>query len=213
MSPPSQPPGLRHYAEAPTAPAGSRLRKWLPVGAAAALALAFVGPVLAPGPRAPRPIASQARPTPASAVAAATAYATAFDHRVMLDRRRLRAAVARFAAPAAIPLLTAQLTDGLDALRASVAAGHVVSVPALLGYRVNRFTPPRASISVWGVLLFGTAIERPRSLWRTSTVELVWRDDRWWVTRHVGRDGPSAAWPIDRLATTAATFRRYRDAQ
>jgi hypothetical protein len=120
------------------------------------------------------------------------------------------AVVRRFAATDAGPTVDAGLSHGIADVRQAVAATPVVVRTAFLGYRVGRFTERRASLSIWGMALFGSGAYEPVSQWATSSMDLVWQRGTWKVASIRHRPGPSPQWSISELARPGASFEEYR---
>lgn len=169
-------------------------------------------PARAPAAATPR-VAHESRTTPRSwaAVQAATKFLGSLRWRVLVDDNRRRRVIARFATAAFADELQLHLARGLRDLRAAVSAGPVIARPAFLGYRVNRFSSGRASISVWGMAVFGSRAYEPVSQWATSTLDLVRHGDGWKVAGMRDAPGPSPQWSVEELAAEASTFTEYRD--
>lgn len=148
--------------------------------------------------------------TRAGAVAVATSFLDALRWTVLVDDRRRRAVVRRFGAAGAGPTLDVGVSQGIADVRQAVAVTPVVVRPAFLGYRVERFATRRASVSVWGMALFGTGAYEPVSQWATSSVELVWQRGTWKVASIRNRPGPSPQWSVSELARPVASFAEYR---
>ena len=157
-----------------------------------------------------RAAAPSAKPTTAGAVSAATAFLGALRWRVLVDDERRRAEIRRFGATGATRALENVVSRGIEDVRRAVRAAPVVVRPVPIGYRVDRFSPPRAAVSVWGVALFGSGTYEPVSQWATSTIDLVWQRDAWKVAAMRNRGGPSPRWSIEELADGAASFDEYR---
>ena len=144
------------------------------------------------------------------AVAAATGFLDALRWTVLVDRERRLATVKRFAAVGASPSVEGQLTPGVRGVRDAVRTPPVVARPVFIGYRVRRFTPRRATVSVWGMALFGSGVYEPVTQWATSTLDLVWQDGAWKIAGMRGSPGPSPRWSIEELARDASSFDEYR---
>jgi hypothetical protein len=135
--------------------------------------------------------------TRASAVQAAVRSITAFDGDVLLEPARLRAVVARIASRASHLQLLAAFSEASAQTRAKLGADTVPtpvivlrSVP--IGYRVERFSPDEATISVWYVGIVGSgATVQPQQSWRTQLVELVWEAGSWKVSSFASAQGPT----------------------
>jgi hypothetical protein len=154
--------------------------------------------------------ALQSRRSRAGAVAVATAFLDALRWTVLVDDRRRMAVVRRFAAAGAGTTVDAGVSQGIADVRQAVAATPVVVRPAFLGYRVGRFTARRASVSIWGMALFGSGAYEPVSQWATSSLDLAWQRGTWKVASIQNRPGPSPQWSISELARPVVSFEEYR---
>jgi hypothetical protein len=143
-------------------------------------------------------------------VAAATAFLDSMPWRVLISDERRRDVIRRLAVGTAQERLDGYLAQGVGDVRRVVRAAPVVARPVTIGYRVERFSGRRATVSVWGLALFGSAAYEPVSQWATSTLKLVWQRDAWKVAAIRNRSGPSPRWSIEELAAETASFRRYR---
>jgi hypothetical protein len=144
------------------------------------------------------------------AVVVATSFLDALRWTVLVDDRRRMAVVRRFAAAGAGPTLDAGVSQGIADVRQAVAVTPVVVRPAFLGYRVDRFAARGASVSVWGMALFGSGAYEPVSQWATSSLDLVWERGTWKVASIRNRPGPSPRWSVSELARPVASFAEYR---
>ena len=144
------------------------------------------------------------------AVAAGTAFLQALPWWVLVDDERRGAVVRRFAAAGATPALDVRVSRGIRGLRDAVAVTPVVARPVLMGYRLSRFTFDRATVSVWGMALFGSGAYEPVSQWATTTLDVVWQRGTWKVASMRNRPGPSPRWSIEELARGVAAFDEYR---
>lgn len=129
---------------------------------------------------------------------------------MLIDDRRRHATVQRFASTGAAPALEAVVSRGIDDVRDAVRSAPIVARPVPIGYRVDRFAPPRAVVSVWGLAIFGTGAYEPVSQWATTTVDLVWQHGAWKVAAMRNRGGPSPRWSIEELAHDASSFEEFR---
>lgn len=135
--------------------------------------------------------------SPAGAVAAAARSITAFDGDVLLEPVRLRAVVVRIASRASRPQLLAAFAEASAQTRAKLGADTAPkpvivlrSVP--VGYRVERFSPDEATVSVWYVGIVGSgATVPPQQSWRTQVVSLVWEAGAWKVSSFASSPGPT----------------------
>lgn len=173
------------------------------------------GPNASPAASAADPAAVE-RPSPGSAsssarsragaVAAAAGSITAFDGDVLLEPARLRAVVSRIASRAARRDLLAAFTVASAQTRAKLGADTAPkplivlrSVPA--GYRIERFSPDEATVSIWYVGIVGSgATVYPQQSWRTQLVELVWEAGGWKVSSFASSPGPTPPLPSDEVA-------------
>ena len=135
--------------------------------------------------------------TRAGAVRAAASSITAFDGDVLLEPVRLRAVVTRVASRASRPQLLVAFNEASAQTRAQLGADTAPkpvivlrSVP--VGYRVERFSPDEATVSVWYVGIVGSgATVQPQQSWRTQVVELVWEVGAWKVSSFASSPGPT----------------------
>jgi hypothetical protein len=112
----------------------------------------------------------------------------------LLDSRAARRAVVAHIAP---PGYRAELNPLFDrtyeylagVLGASVRRGEVVLQMTPLGYRIESFSPPRATVAVWQLTLLATPERASIAAWSTSRAELAWSGERWSVERF-GVDTP-----------------------
>lgn len=148
--------------------------------------------------------------TRAGAVATATGFLGALRWPVLVDDERRRAVVARFAATGARSMLDERVSRGAAALRRVVESSPVVARPVFVGYRIAKFSPRRATVSVWGMALFATGAYPPVSQWSTSTFDLAWQDGAWKVAAMRSRPGPSPRWSVMELAREVPAFEEYR---
>lgn len=159
-----------------------------------------------------RPTAPAATSTRAGAVVSAIGYLSALRWDVLVDEARRERTIARYATPDAASQLDADLAAPAELLRAAVTRPPVLARSAVLGYRVDRFEADRATVSVWGMALFGTGTYEPVTQWSTSRVELVWSSNRWLVAGVRSNGGPSPDSSLRALARAQRTFREVRHA-
>jgi hypothetical protein len=189
-----------------------RVRRGLLVGLVVLLAgSVFIGwPGAGSSPRrSPQPASSPA-PTADGAVTAALEYLAALRWDVLVDETRRKRIIDRRAAPQAAPELDAQLAAPSEALRAAVTDGPVIARTAVLGYRVDRFERRQATVSIWGMALFGSGAYRPATQWSTSRVRLVWRRSRWLIDGLKSHGGPAPDFPLRTLVRAGRRFRELR---
>jgi hypothetical protein len=133
---------------------------------------------------------------------------SALDGAALLDRRRVRALVASLASSGSRARLTAAYdraaTDARARLGVDTVPPPVVFVRAFpVGYRIDAFTPRRATVSVWRVGIIGSgATVPPQQSWRTETVLLVWQSGRWKIEGFASEPGPTP--PLGSTPSTAA---------
>ena len=150
-----------------------------------------------PGGRSGGSASATSTRSPAGAVAAAARSITAFDGDVLLEPARLRAVVVRIASRASRPQLLAAFAEASAQTRAKLGADTAPkpvivlrSVP--VGYRVERFSPGGATVSVWYVGIVGSgATVPPQQSWRTQVVSLVWEAGAWKVSSFASSPGPT----------------------
>lgn len=87
-----------------------------------------------------------------------------------------------------------QLADARASL--SSDASQIVWLVSPLGSRVEAHSPERARISVWVVRVVSSGTSeaggvRPVAAWSTLTVDLTWRDNKWWVWSVSSLPGPA----------------------
>jgi hypothetical protein len=147
--------------------------------------------------------------TAVGAVAAAAASVELLDGPALLDSIRIRRLVDRLAASNARDGLARAYKQGAAQARArlatdSVPAPVVILRAALVGYRIDSFTPSAATVAVWRVGIVGSgATVPPQQSWRTETVSLVWEHGAWKVTSFASAPGPTPPLPTVSEATAA----------
>jgi hypothetical protein len=178
-----------------------------------------------PSPRAaPSPARTKAMRSPhtvAGAVAAAAASVQLLDGPALLHSIRIRRLVNRLAASNVRDGLARAYEQGAAQARARLAADSVpapvvILRAALVGYRIDSFTPSAATVAVWRVGIVGSgATVPPQQSWRTETVSLVWEHRAWKVASYASAPGPTPPLPTVVGATTAgdlfAEIPRFRE--
>jgi hypothetical protein len=160
-----------------------------------------------PSPNVDGPPASPERTPSGAARAAARALSALADPRLLTDRN-LRRAVVSDIAPADYRAELAPLFDRTYRYLAdTLGPDEVVLRMTPVGYRVEAFSPRRATVAVWQVTLLGSAERDPIAAWATSRAELVWSAGRWRVERF-GADtpGPTPAVTAPASSTAPAEF-------
>jgi hypothetical protein len=150
--------------------------------------------------------------TRAGAVAAAARSITAFAGHVLLEPARLRTVVARIAGGASRARLTEAFEEASAQTRAKLGADSVPrpvvvlrAVP--LGYRIEHYSPDRATVAVWYVGIVGSgATVQPQQSWRTQTVSLVWEDGDWKVSSFASSVGPTPALAVPEAEAPGELF-------
>lgn len=160
-----------------------------------------------PPPPAVEPPASSERTPSGAAHAAARALSALADSGLLTNPTRRRAAVAELAVPRYRSELVPLFDRTYSYLAATLGPGEVVLRMAPVGYRVEAFSPQRATVAVWQVTLIGSTEREPIAAWATSRAELVWSGGRWRVERF-GADtpGPTPAVTAPAASTGAAEF-------
>ena len=156
---------------------------------------ARTGPLIQSAPQAPVERGPTATgPTREGAARAAARALSSLADPLLLDSRAARRAVVAHIAP---PGYRAELNPLFDrtyeylagVLGASVRRGEVVLQMTPLGYRIESFSPPRATVAVWQLTLLATPERASIAAWSTSRAELAWSGERWSVERF-GVDTP-----------------------
>ena len=156
----------------------------------------------------------------AGAVAAATAYVTAFDGSVTFDANRRARVLDAVAASRARAALEREMAEG-----AALMAERLNLSPSLLehgravvrdipaGYQVSAYDGDAATVRVWtaGVMAIPGRTQPPDA-WGTATVRLVWESGDWKLLDLTSHDGPTPpSRPDDTLAVRQiAGFTAYR---
>ncbi len=137
------------------------------------------------------------RRTRDGAAAAATAYVGALDGPALLDAPRLRKTLIQIAAAEALDGLVRAYEEAATRTRERLGVGTAPEPVVILravpvGYRIDRFTPEAATVSLWRVGIVGSgATVEPQQSWRTATVSLVWERDDWKVASFRSLPGPT----------------------
>jgi len=146
------------------------------------------------------------------AVSAATAYVGSLDGRTLLDpttlRQRLTDITSSEAREGLLLAYVAAAKQARKQLGIGTAPEPVVILRASpVGYRVDRFAPTAATISIWRVGIVGSgATAEPQQSWRTETVSLVWEDKAWKVAALRSEPGPTPPLPTSVATTEAAAL-------
>ena len=166
---------------------------------------------LAVAPGAPPHASPDLPPKPSAdgAVTSAIAYLEALSLDVLLDDDQRREAIERRALPEAVDALDARLDEPVERLRA-VAEAPVVARRAILGYRIENYSGPDATVAVWGMALFATGVYDAATQWSTSRINLRWRTNRWLVASVENDGGPSPQSALDDLTEIHTRFREVR---
>ena len=163
--------------------------------------------------------------TSQGAAAAATAYVSALDGPALLDAPRLRKTLAAIASAESRDALVRAYEEAATQTRQQLGVGTAPEPVLILravpvGYRIDRFTPDAATVSLWRVGIVGSgATVEPQQSWRTETVSLVWERGGWKVASFRSSPGPtpplapSAATPASELFATVPEFEELKHAR
>ncbi len=162
---------------------GLAVGRW--AAGAGELAAPEAAPTSAPSAPPPSSVSGTGERTRSSAVAAAASAMTALARPDLLfDPARRRVVASQVADPAYAGEL-ADLFDRGYGHMARELGGHDPSQVLLrlvpLGYRIESFSPARARVAVWQVLLIGAPGGRVVASWSTSRADLVWTTRGWRV--------------------------------
>lgn len=142
-----------------------------------------------------------------AARAAAMALSSLADARLLTDRPGRRAVVSEIAVPAyraeLIPLFDGTYQHLAGVLGKPVQDGEVVLKMTPLGFRIEAFSPDRATVAIWQVTLLATPERAPIAAWSTSRAELIWSGGRWRVERF-GADTPGPTPTVTAPSTAGA---------
>ena len=164
--------------------------------------------------------------SPGGAVDAASAYLSRLVDLFGLAGPARRTALAEIADPAARERLSTEALGALGTLDARVAAARaagggrslVRGVP--LGYRLEAFSPERATVRVWTlglVVIDGGGGPVPE--WESDTIELSWVGRRWRVWAWQASPGPipgtssATPWPTAEFLAAVSDLFPYRYAR
>ena len=142
------------------------------------------------------------------AAAAATAYVGALDGPALLDEPRLRKTLASITSAESLDGLVRAYEQAARQTRVRLGVGTLPEPVVILrtvpvGYRIDRFTPDAATVSLWRVGIVGSgATVEPQQSWRTETVSLVWERENWKVASFRSSPGPTP--PLSASAPTPA---------
>lgn len=128
------------------------------------------------------------------ATAAAIAYATAPQRWLYFTDAQITAAVDEIATPAAAPRLAEEVVSDVSSARNQLgeSPGRVWWLVRPLAWRVDRFHPDNAAVSVWTVtVLSAEEVAAPQCEWVTVTLELAWVDGDWRVDGIRDAPGPT----------------------
>ena len=155
------------------------------------------------------------------ATAAATAYIGALDGPAILDEPRLRKTLASITSAESLDGLVRAYEQAARQTRVRLGVGTspepvVILRTVPVGYRIDRFTPDAATVSLWrvGIVGSGATIE-PQQSWRTETVSLVWEGENWKVASFRSSPGPtpplaaSAPTPAGELFVSVPEFEEF----
>lgn len=163
--------------------------------------------------------------TSQGAAAAANAYVGALDGPALLDLPRLRKTLASIASAESRDALVRAYGQAATQTREWLGVGTAPEPVLILravpvGYRIDRFTPDAATVSLWRVGIVGSgATVEPQQSWRTETVSLVWERGGWKVASFRSSPGPtpplapSAATPAGELFATIPGFEELKHAR
>jgi len=155
------------------------------------------------------------------AAAAATAYIGALDGPAILDEPRLHKTLASITATESFDGLVRAYEQAARQTRVRLGVGTspepvVILLTVPVGYRIDRFTPDAATVSLWRVGIVGSgATVEPQQSWRTETVSLVWESENWKVASFRSSPGPtpplaaSAPTPAGELFVSVPEFEEF----
>lgn len=155
-------------------------------------------------PPAPQPPTATPEHSPSGAARAAADALTALaDPRLLTARDRRRAVVSDIAVTAYRSELAPLFDRTYGYLADTLGDGEVVLRMTPIGYRVEAFSPRRATVAIWQVTILGSAEREPIAAWATSRAELFWSGGRWRVERF-GADTPGPTPSVTAPATPTA---------
>ena len=186
-------------------------------GLLAAVAVAVFLGGWATGHRTPRQVPSPPPPAPqaaapagvapvlvrsrAGAVAAARSVNQLLSTPTVFDTPSRAALFARTAVPEAAARFETAYRRDLPRLRRSLALPTLGPVPVglvmrsvSLGYHVASYTPDRARVRLWTVLVLANGVRvAPHAAWRSVEVTLTWTAGGWRVAELTDTQGPTPA--------------------
>ena len=142
--------------------------------------------------------------TRSGAVATAAMAMTALGRSDLLfDPSRRRTVIAQLAEPAYASELASLFDRGYDHMARELGGSdpsRVLMRLVPLGHRVESFSPSRARVAVWQVLLLGAPGGRVVASWSTSRADLAWTKGGWRVARFTS-DEPGPGPTVTNAAT------------
>jgi hypothetical protein len=141
------------------------------------------------------------------AVAAAASFVTTGQALLDMDPLAAEEAVRQMAATATAEQQVAELLAKLRAARDELAdgTGPILYRQAAIAWRVDSFSPDRASVAIWNVgVLTRDGVAPPQAGWATSAFDLVWERDDWKVEHETVTPGPAPILDNSAAPATAA---------
>lgn len=186
-------------------------RRWIvPLVMGAAAVIGLGGLWFAGRTQTPRAIAAKAveARSPEEATAVVAAWLDFNDSRdELLDTEHRRATVERFVTRDDRARVARELDEAARQLEAgSDPPATVRSSP--LGYRVLRFTPSRAVVETWELVIRGAPDAPPRVVSAHSRLTLLWQNG--WRIADVSVAGARALLSTGELAAADQVFRSFR---
>ena len=160
--------------------------------------------------------------SPAQALDVGVADATLMARLLPLDSAAADAVAAQVASDAYRPALKGAVHSQLASLQHQVAslAGRPIYRQSVLAARLISYTPPRAQVQAWTLLVAGQAgvADNATATFATVTVSLVFERDAWKLDATSEQPGPSpqvsdAPSSVDSLAARLAGFVDWRPAR
>lgn len=140
--------------------------------------------------------AEEPSPDETGARAAALAYVAAPQTWLYMTDEEVREAVSRLAVPGAVDRLADTLVGEVSSARAELArsTGPVWWIVHPLAWKVDRFTPTEATVSIWTFSFLSAAdVAVPQTEWTTTTFDLEWYEGSWRVVSFRDTPGPTPA--------------------